>query len=95
MGKITVELQQEDLGTLIICATRYCYGRKTYISSLIIGIVIPLLPKLSDKDIFVLSKDFKEQEKFDNFGDKSIDKPFWMKFGQAIEFEKEKREENK
>ena len=93
MSKITIELSQEDLGTLIICALRYCAGRKTYIVSLILGIVKPFISKLSDKDIGVLLNDYKEQERSENFGDSIIDKPLWIEWGELLQNEQDKRKE--
>lgn len=93
MNKITIELSQEDLGTLVICAVRYCVGRKTYIVSLLLGIVKPFISKLSDKDLGVLCNDYKQQEQFENFGDSDIDKPYWVEWGNLLQKEQNKRKE--
>jgi hypothetical protein len=34
----SIKLDQENFGTLAICAIRYCQGRQTYMPSLVQGI---------------------------------------------------------
>ncbi len=93
MSKISIELSQEDLGTLIICAVRYCQGRETYMPSLVLGIVKPFVSKLSDKDLGVLISDYQDQQKRGAFGNDYIDKPFWIKWGDYLYAERNKRRE--
>ena len=76
---VSVDFAPQDLGTLCICAIRYCMGRQTYMPDLVRGIVRPLLPKLSDKDIGVLHDDCLFQERMLLWGDEQIDKPGWIK----------------
>lgn len=78
---------QEDFGTLCICAIRYCQGRRTYMPSLVRDIIRPHLKELSDKDLAVMIDDCSYQKRFDLYGDEVIDKPGW------IEWEKELLEE--
>ena len=78
-GEITVKFNGNDLGTLCICAIRYCMGRQTYMPDLVRGIVRPLLPKLENRDIGVLHDDCLFQERMLLWGDEQIDKPGWIK----------------
>lgn len=91
MKKVTIKLSQSDLGTLIICAVRYCYGRKTYISSLVLKIVKPFISNLSDKDLNVLIKDYDKEYKLNNLDDALIDTPIWIKWGEFLREEQDKR----
>lgn len=85
-------VEQDDFGTLCICALRYCMGRQTYMPSLVRGIIRPLLPLLSNKDISVLIQDCDFQKKYDMYGDATIDKPGWIEWEQEVIAEKARRE---
>ena len=93
-GEITVKFNGDDLGTLCICALRYCMGRQTYMPDLVRGIVRGLLQTLDDKDIGVLYDDCLFQERTHQWGDETIDKPGWVKWRQEIEAEKGRRADN-
>lgn len=84
--------EQDDFGTLCICALRYCMGRQTYMPSLVRGIIRPFLPRLSDKDIAVLIQDCDFQKKYDMYGDAAIDKPGWVEWEQEVIAERARRE---
>ena len=86
-----IDIEQERLGTLCICAIRYCHGRETYMPSLVQSIVKPLLPKLSDKAIGVMLEDCDFQESMHLYGDETIDKPGWIKWKRFLVHEKERR----
>lgn len=86
-----VEFETEHLGTLCICALRYCMGRATYMPDLVRGIVRPLLPKLDDRDIGVLLDDCRFQANMNLWGDERIDKPGWLRWKEELEAEKERR----
>lgn len=88
-----IEIDEEDLGTLCICAVRYCQGRRTYMPDLVRSIVRPMLGKLSNKDIYVLIEDCKFQERCGLYGDELIDKPDWIKWKSELEHEYERRKE--
>jgi hypothetical protein len=82
----------DDIGTLCICALRYCMGRETYMPSLVRSIVRPLLQKLPDKDIAVMLNDCEFQSKYDMYGDKLIDKPGWLSWEQELHTEQSRRQ---
>lgn len=86
------ELDQEDFGTLCICAIRYCQGRKTYMPSLVRTIIRPYMSKLSDKDLSVMIQDCKFQSNMELWGDEIIDKPGWINWKKELEMEKVIRE---
>ena len=90
--KFTFSFKDEnDFGTLCICALRYCQGRETYMPSLVRDIIRPLLPQLTDRDIRVMLEDCDFQQKFDIYGDEKIDKPGWLQWKQELLAEEARR----
>ena len=79
-----VEISNEDFGILCVCALRYCHGRRTYMPSLVQGIVREHFRDLSDKDIKVLEQDRADQERWGLYGD-PCDKADWQKFWEAFD----------
>jgi len=75
--KITIS--QDDFGTLCICALRYCHGRKTYMPSLVQGIVRSHFKDLSDKDLGVIANDEEYQQRFNLLG-MECDERDWKRF---------------
>ena len=49
-----IDISQKDLGTLCICAIRYCHGRQTYMPDLVRSICRNHLREMSDKDLGVM-----------------------------------------
>lgn len=94
-GTVKLDLDEQDLGTLCICAVRYCHGRQTYMPSLVRDIVRPLLPKLSNKDLGVMVNDCGFQRRMELYGDDVIDKPGWLQWEQELIAEQARREEDK
>ena len=91
MKKLSLDLSEEDLGLLCICAIRYCQGRQTYMPDLIRSIVRPLLPKLRDQELNIMMEDCKFQANMHLWGDERIDKPGWLKWKKELDAEKERR----
>lgn len=87
-----IKITPTDLGTLAICAIRYCHGRQTYMPDLVRGIIVPRLPDLSDKDLGVMINDCDYQERFNLYGDERIDKPGWIRWKEILLAEKQRRE---
>lgn len=87
----SIKLDQENFGTLAICAIRYCQGRQTYMPSLVQGILKPHLKELSDKDLSVMLDDCEFQERMNLYGSDTIDKPDWLAWKEALLAEKESR----
>lgn len=92
--KINVEIEETDLGTLCICALRYCMGRQSYMPSLVRGIVRSLLPQLTDRDIDVMLDDCRHQGQTHLWGDERIDKSGWLVWRHTLEEEKNRRADN-
>ena len=87
-----LNINTEDLGTLCICAIRYCHGRETYMPDLVRSIIKPMLPLLSDTTLAVMIEDCAFQERMNLYGHDKIDKPGWLKWKETLETEKAERE---
>ena len=87
-------IDKEDFGTLCICAIRYCQGRKTYMPTLVQGIVRKFLPDIETRDLNVMIEDCKFQKKMNLYGDETIDKPDWIKWERCLLDERERRNKN-
>ena len=86
-----ISMDQEDFGTLCICAVRYCFGRMSYMPGLVQDIVGAHLKELSDKDLAVMLDDCDYQDRMHLYGDDLIDKPGWIKWRDRLKKEKERR----
>lgn len=62
-------IDNEDFGTLAVCAVRYCRGRQTYMPRLVRGIVKGHLSDISDKDLHVLINDCDYTLKWEDAAD--------------------------
>ena len=85
-------MNQDNFGTICICAIRYCQGRQTYMPGLVRGIVEAHLKEISDKDLAIMIDDCDFQERCKLYGDERIDKPGWLKWRELLIKEKERRE---
>ena len=83
-----INFSDGDFGAVLNCAIRYCIGRETYMPSLVIEFIRPLLPYVSNKTLDCFERDIGET---DYFGDFEIDKPLWIKFLGEIQTEIKKR----
>lgn len=96
----------DDFETILIDAERYACGRESYMPSLVIAYITPLLPKLSDRTLRVLNEDMQRTDEEDKrwvgtevvkgmrhglWGDDAIDKPGWMKFWADVREEIRRR----
>lgn len=90
--KKTTKIEQGDLGTLMICALRYCHDERSYISYLVQGICRAHLQQISDKDLQVMINDCASRcdtEKYE-FPISSI--MGWIGFYYVLQEEKRRRE---
>ena len=85
--KFKLELDY-DLETVLVCALRYCIGRRTYMPSLITGYIIPLLPHLTIDTLNVMRQDILNA---DELGNENIDAPIWLGFLNHINKQLEHR----
>ena len=82
----------KDFGTILLCAVRYAIGRRTYIPSLVIDYITPLLPYLSDNTLRLIANEITEYEAYEGgLGDEMIDRPYWLNFKRKILAEMERR----
>ena len=88
-----IDIKDEDFGAILICAVRYCFGRRTYMPGLIIGYITPLLPRISDKTLRCLEADLNKPDLYGGFGDEIIDEPIWIKFRCNVQAEIQRRKE--
>ena len=78
----------KDFETILLCAVRYAIGRKTYIPSMVIDYITPLLPYLSENTLRLIANEITEHEAYEGgLGDEKIDKPYWLDFLRKIRFE--------
>ena len=76
-----------DLGLMLNCAVRYAIGRRTYMPSLVIAYITPLIPFLDDKTLSIFNRDITEHETMGDLGDPIIDAPGWKSFRSVIQRE--------
>ena len=80
---MTIDISQEDFGTLCVCALRYCHGRQTYMPSLVQQIVMAHFKDLSDRDLKVIADDEQYQSDMNLFGD-YCDRVDWENFYKEL-----------
>ena len=84
---MTVEINK-DFETILLCAVRYAIGRRTYIPSLVIDYMTPLLPYLSEDVLKLLANEITKYEAYEGaLGDEMIDRPYWIEFLRKIRLE--------
>lgn len=78
----------KDFETILLCAVRYAIGRQTYIPSLVIDYITPLLPYLSEDVLKLIADEIIEHYTYEGaLGDEKIDKPYWEQFLRKIRLE--------
>lgn len=80
---MTIDIDEEDFGTLCICALRYCHDRRTYMPSLVQRIVMAHFKDLSDRTLNVIADDEQFQSDMGLWGD-MCDKVDWKNFYQIL-----------
>lgn len=90
-----VQILPGRLGTLAICAIRYCQGRETYMPRMVRDIVRPFLPYLADLDLLTMLMDCERQKKYSLYGENRSDKPEWDEWREQLEAELKRREEDR
>ena len=82
----------KNFETILLCAVRYAIGRKSYIPSLVIDYITPLLSHLSYNTLGLIANDITEYGKYyGGLGDDKIDRPYWLNFKRKILAEMERR----
>ena len=78
----------KDFETILLCAIRYAIGRRTYIPSLVIDYITPLLPYLSEDVLKLIANEITEHDTYEGgLGDEMIDRPYWKQFLREIRLE--------
>ena len=78
--------------SLIIYACRYCIGRSTYAPHEVMGIVEPLIPKLTSGTLACLDRDIESHGRMFGLG-MDIDKEAWEEFRRKVVLELVRREQ--
>ena len=82
----------KDFESILLCAVRYAIGRETYMPSLVIDYITPLLSHLSYNTLGLIANDITEYGKYyGGLGDDKIDRPYWLNFKRKILAEMERR----
>ena len=88
---MTIEINK-NFETILLCAVRYAIGRRTYIPSLVIDYITPLLPYLSEDVLKLIANEITEHDTYEgSLGDEMIDRPYWLNFKRKILAEMERR----
>lgn len=88
------ETSTDDFESVLICALRYCLGRQTYMPSIIIAFVRPMLSALSIKALSVIVHDIENAKGgVPGLGDPNIDEPLWLNLLNVAKAELEGRKE--
>lgn len=78
----------KNFETILLCAVRYAIGRKTYIPSLVIDYITPLLPYLSEDVLKLIADEITEHDTYEgSLGDEMVDRPYWEQFLRKIRLE--------
>lgn len=83
----SVEINK-DFETILLCAVRYSIGRQTYMPSLVIDYITPLLPYLSEDVLKLIADEIIGRYTYEGaLGDEKIDRPYWEQFLRKIRLE--------
>lgn len=77
-----------DFGLMMTCAVRYACGRRTYMPSIVIDYITPLILHLDDATLAIINKDLDEAARTGGYGDPQIDEPRWKAFHALIQQER-------
>ena len=78
----------KDFETILLCAVRYAIGRKSYMPSMVIDYITPLLPYLSEDVLKLIANEIAGHYTYEGaLGDEKIDKPYWEQFFRKIRLE--------
>lgn len=78
----------KNFETILLCAVRYAIGRKSYIPSLVIDYITPLLPYLSEDVLKLIANEIVQHNTYEGgLGDEKIDRPYWEQFLRKIRLE--------
>lgn len=81
----------DEFEMILVCAVRYACGRQTYMPSVVIHYITPLIPYLGENTLHVIDKDLQDAEQVNMLGDPLIDAPKWREFHECIKKERRRR----
>ena len=82
----------DDFESILICVERYACGRQTYMPSIVVGYIEPLIPRLSTKALVVICNDLLIADNTNNLGCPQIDATLWLELYKSINEELARRE---
>lgn len=88
---MTIAKNDENFGSILICAVRYALGRKTYMPSVVVEFIKPIVKNLDSKTLNVMANDIKSADDENQLGDPTIDAPVWRSLRDACLDEMQKR----
>ena len=84
---MTVEINK-DFETILLCAVRYAIGRKSYMPSVVIDYITPLLPYLTEDVLKLIADEIIGHYTYEGgLGDEKIDRPYWEQFLRKVRLE--------
>ena len=84
---MTIEIDK-NFETILLCAVRYAIGRKSYMPSMVIDYITPLLPHLSEDVLKLIANEITGRYTYEGaLGDEKIDRPYWEQFLRKIRLE--------
>ena len=87
---MTIEIDK-NFESILVCAVRYAIGRKSYMPSMVIDYITPLLPYLSYWMLGLMAAEIIDHNCEGGLGDDKIDRPYWLNFKRKILAEMERR----
>ena len=87
---MTIEIDK-NFESILVCAVRYAIGRKSYMPSMVIDYITPLLPYLSYWMLGLMAAEIIDHNYEGGLGDDKIDRPYWLNFKRKILAEMERR----
>ena len=76
----------EDFGSVLVCAVRYALGRRTYMPSIVAGFVAEVAGELSGNVLTVMRNDICTARDHNRLGDAEIDAPVWLELLSELDF---------
>ena len=86
MSKL-LDPHDDNVGAVLECAVRYALGRKTYMVSVVTGVISPIVPDLSNKTLLLLEREIVKHERFFD----STDRKEWIPLRDNLRREIDKR----
>ena len=86
MSKL-LDPHDDKVGTVLECAIKWTVGRKTYMVSVVTGVISPVVPDLSNKTLLLLEREIVKHERFFD----STDRKEWISLRDTLRQEIDKR----